>query len=483
MKHLAILGTSSNVGKTILVAGICRTLSREGIRVAPFKAQNMALNAYAVRSGGEIGYAQALQAWAAGIEPTVDMNPILIKPQANHRTQWIIQGKPQDPPPHGGALADRSQLFGYATESFDRLAAQFDVIVIEGAGSPVELNLMAGDLANFRIARYADASVLLVADIDRGGVFAALYGTLALLSAADRRRVAGVLVNKFRGDPRLFDHGREILEHTTKKPVLGVIPYREFALPEEDGAALESKPKHWRNGAGVKILVVRVPHLSNFTDLLPLEREPGISLAWKTTPGLERPDVVFIPGSKATISDLLWLRAQGWGHVIQEWERQGTVVFGICGGFQMLGHSVCDPWAVEGDVLEAQGLGLIPAVTVIGKTKETHQANGWVQAGQWPRVRVSGYEIHAGETRLAPGTTPFLMLADGPDGYISTSGRVIGTYLHGIFDRQEFRQAFLLRLGMTAAVESDPVDAGLDLLEEVIRESVGVGVLRRLIES
>ncbi len=465
-----------------MVTGICRVLSHEGLRVAPFKAQNLSLNACAVPGGGEIGYAQALQARAAGIAPTVDMNPILVKPQANQSSQWIVQGRPKNPPSHPEANGDRSELFAYARDSFDRLAAQYDVIILEGAGSPVELNLMASDLANFKMAGYAGANVILVGDIDRGGIFAAMYGTLELLSEADRNLVVGLVVNKFRGDPQRFVQGRQILEQVTGKPVLGVVPFHAFGLPEEDGSALDGKPTTWR-AARVRIAVVKLPHISNFTDLTALEAETEVSLAWLLSPGDERPDVVVIPGSKATISDLRWLHERGWERTLKQWRAEGTIIFGICGGYQMLGLRVLDPLQLEGPVTEAWGLGLIPATTSLQPEKRAIPVQGLVQNSTWPRVSLCGYEIHLGHTVLAPGAESFLTLSHGPDGYVDPSGRVVGTYVHGIFDGLEFRQAFLAQCGASARGQADPIEAGLDQLETVIRQSISIATLRQLVET
>ena len=475
MNHLAVLGTSSHVGKSMVVAGLCRVLAREGLAVAPFKAQNMALNAYVALDGGEMGYAQALQAWAAGLEPTVDMNPILMKPGADGQAQLIVQGKVETRRP------SRTWLEQQARASFDRLAQTYDVILMEGAGSPVELNLWEGDLANLALPRYAKASLILVGDIDRGGVFASLHGTLALLPAEDRERVQGVLINKFRGNPALFEDGVAIIERLTQTAVLGILPYWAFSLPEEDGVGLESKPSQWTR-PGFRVSVAVLPHISNFTDLAALEREPAVSLAWHREPPDQRPDLVVLPGSKATLADLEWLHKSGWAERIIQWQRQGTALLGVCGGFQMLGQWVCDPHHVEGSREKVAGLNLIPAVTTMKPMKITRRRQATVVAREFGHIRVDGYEIHNGDTKIQGVHRPLLAWDDGTkDGYVSEDSQVIGTYLHGILDGELFRRAFLARWGVPGGAGADPVEEGLKQLEEVIREHVGVRTLLSLV--
>lgn len=479
MGNLAVLGTSSHVGKSLIVAGICRVLAREGVRVAPFKAQNMALNAYVTQQGEEIGFAQALQARAAGLEPTVDMNPILIKPEAENRAQLIVHGQVRGPLFAHEYRGQRNDLFQFITQSFQRLSDAYEVIILEGAGSPVELNLMSGDLANLRMARHAKAPILLVGDIDRGGIFAALYGSLALMPSADRSRVAGLLVNKFRGDPALFVEGRSMLEKVTGKPVMGIIPWRDFGLPEEDGVSLDQKASRFEHGR-VRISVIRLPHISNFTDMAALEAEPGVSVAWQEHPA-ERPEAVIIPGTKSTIHDLRWLHAQGWDRAIAAWRDQGTRVVGICGGFQMLGEWVEDPGGLEGEARREAGLAFISATTCLKPEKQTMRRAGFVDAPGWPKVPVTGYEIHNGDTVIQGSFQAFLNMDGQASGYISSSGTVLGTYLHGIFDEAAFRHAFLAHCGATVFSGSDPVERGLQILEGVIREYVGASALAGLV--
>lgn len=480
MNHLAVLGTSSHVGKSVVVAALCRIFADEGLRVAPFKAQNMALNAYVTRAGEEIGYAQALQAQAARLEPSVHMNPILIKPEPEHKSQLIVQGRV-----HGTLLAShyrgtRETLYQIACESFDELHRHYDLIVMEGAGSPVELNLMDGDLSNLRLPRYANASLVLVGDIDRGGVFASLYGTARLLPDEDRQRLQGLIVNKFRGDPRLFDDGRTMLEEITGLPVLGVVPFEDFKLPEEDSVSIPQTGHQWREST-VRVLVVVYPYISNFTDLTVLEREPALSVAWLRKPPVERPDLIILPGSKATMADVKWLRETGWFEAIKRWMDEGVPIIGICGGFQMLGEWVLDPDGVEGMEPKAPGLGLIPAVTVMKRLKQTVRREAQVIASGWEKATVIGYEIHQGETTIKGEFSPFIQGDGWVDGYIARDGKVIGTYLHGIFDGEEFRRALLAKWGMLSQAGPDPVDEGLNRLGEVVRQHVGIETLYRLV--
>lgn len=480
-RALSILGTGSHVGKSLVTAGLCRVFAEEGVRVTPFKAQNMALNAYVTPDGGEIGYSQALQAKAARIVPTVDINPILIKPEGERVSQLIVHGRAVGKYGARDFLGDRSALFEQATRSYDRLAEHYDVVLIEGAGSPVELNLIAGDLANLRMARYADASVLLVGDIERGGIFAALYGTIQLLESEDRKRVKGLLVNKFRGDPSLFAEGIDLLRKLTGTPVLGVLPYRKLNLPEEDSMALTDPELP---SQAVSVAVVRFPSISNFTDFDALRHEPEVDLGFFLEPPHDPPALVILPGSKNTISDLLWMYRSGWVEAIKRFQRAGSLILGICGGFQMLGDWVSDPDGAEGPRGRLlPGLSLIPAHTVLLGDKTTRQIDGTVCAASWPKAEVSGYEIHQGVTEFDHEVErrPFLRLNSGQeDGWCSEDGQVLGTYVHGLFDHPSFRQAFLERLGMKSRVSFDPVERAIQSWEEVIRRHVDVRALFRM---
>ncbi|MDA8194744.1 MAG: cobyric acid synthase [Thermaerobacter sp.] len=482
-RNLSILGTSSNAGKSLITAGLCRILAREGVRVAPFKGQNMALNAFVTADGGEIGYAQAFQARAAGLLPTRDMNPVLIKPEADMHSQLIVRGEVRGRYHSRDFRGKREELFEEVATSFDRLASEYEVILLEGAGSPVELNLMEGDLANLRMAAYADAEMLLVGDIHRGGIFAAMWGTVALMPPESRRRLKGLIVNKFRGDASLFADGATRLAELTGVPVAGVVPWTPLVLPEEDSAGLDDREEPSTSGAPV--VVVRLPHISNFTDFDPLRAEPGIQLAFRRSPPRERPRAVIIPGSKTTLHDLNWLHVAGWSDVLRRWAAAGTVVLGICGGYQMLGCSVADPLGVEGPVGgQCSGVGLVPADSIMQPRKTTRQRVGRVVAAGWEPVAVKGYEIHAGITTPRVGQhRPWLRL-EGPraeDGWHSADGRVFGTYLHGLFDAPGFRREFLSKLGVSSGLLADPVEEALDVWEEVLRRHVDLATVFRLV--
>ncbi len=430
-RALMVLGTASHVGKSLLTAGLCRVFARRGVSVAPFKAQNMSLNSAATPDGLEIGRAQALQAWAAGVAPSVDMNPVLLKPTGDMRSQIVVQGRVQGMSGAGEYYQRRvSELFPAVRESYARLAARHRVIVLEGAGSPAEINLRDGDIVNMRMAAEADARCLLVGDIDRGGVFAAVYGTLALLEPEERARIGGFAVNKFRGDPGLLAPGLSMLEERIGARCLGVIPHLPgLALDEEDSLGLPAVWKEWGARGRLRIAVVALPSLSNFTDFAALEAEPSVELRFARTPGaLEEAHVVILPGSKSTAADLAWLRAEGLAEA-------------------MLQQSIDDPLGIEarGSV---PGLGLLPLRTEMQRGKQTVPAFGELCAlGFFGTAKgaVAGYEIHAGRTEYLLGALPFARLTDPPrlDGCVSADGRGFGTYLHGIFDEDPFRHAFV----------------------------------------
>jgi adenosylcobyric acid synthase len=464
-RALMFVGTASDVGKSVLAAGLCRILRNRGIRVAPFKSQNMALNSFATPEGGEIGRAQAVQAQACHIPPHTDMNPVLLKPNSDTGSQVIVQGKVVGNMSVAEYNSYKPQAFGKVKESFDRLHSGFDFIVIEGAGSIAEINLKAHDIANMRIAAMADCPCILVADIDRGGVFAQIVGTMELLEPAEKARIKGVIINKFRGDPSLLKPGIDFVEKRTGIPVLGVVPYfRHFRIPEEDSVALERKANKFRRkakGTGHKedtlsIGVIRVPRISNYTDFDALEQEADVSLYYiEKGNEIEDLDVLILPGSKSTIGDLQFLFRQGLFQAIQSF--RGTIV-GICGGYQMLGKKILDPNCIESSVGEAEGLGLLDIVSTMLPNKETHQAEGrLLPAGSslapGCNEPVSGYEIHMGRTTLGSAAQPFaeVFRRSGvkdviSDGAVSKDGRVFGTYLHGLFDNHAFRSSFLNRI-------------------------------------
>jgi len=429
-------GTGSDVGKSIVATAFCRIFRQDGYHPAPFKAQNMALNSYATPDGLEIGRAQAVQAEAAGVLCHTDMNPILLKPNSDHTSQVVLNGRPvgnQSAREYFGD--DRRELREEAHRAFDRLAARYNPIVMEGAGSIAEINLRHRDLVNMSMAIYAGADVILVADIDRGGVFASVYGTLMLLTPEERCRVKGIIVNKFRGDASLFDEGRRMLEQLCGIPVLGVLPYfTDIHIEEEDSVALELKSRNAQAGR-VNVAVVLLRHVSNFTDFDVLEHDPRVHLFYtNNTEELLKADVIILPGSKSTISDLMELRRNGCAQAILRAHHDGATVMGICGGYQMMGSTVCDPDRVEGDVEQMAGLGLLPVTTTMSGEKRTVQVS-FSFRNQTDACH--GYEIHMGRTQPDGSNVPVspLTTIDGgrPDGCF-VSDHCFGTYIHGILD-------------------------------------------------
>ncbi len=454
-KALMVLGTASHVGKSTLTAGFCRLLAEAGHAVAPFKAQNMALNSFVTLAGGEIGRAQVAQAEAAGIEPETDMNPILLKPMGGV-SQVIVNGAPIGVMSAREYYAEKDRLWPLVTAAYDRLASRFDRIVLEGAGSPVEINLIEHDLTNLKMARHAGASVVLVADIERGGVFAQIVGTWELLNPSDRARVVGFVINKFRGDATLLDPGLIYLRERTGVPVLGVLPYQaDLPLDQEDSLGIDetASPDDGEPGAqDLDVAVARLPGLSNFTDVRPLSRIPGVRLRYvEDGDDLGRPDLVILPGTKTTARDLAWVRAVGLAdrlvHIAAD--PDGPVVLGICGGYQMLGQRIDDPLGVESDQSSMPGLALLDVATTFAATKERHRVAGSTIARGLP---IAGYEIHMGTTERGRGVRPWLRLVrqlDGVarlDGAIGPTGRVFGTYVHGLFDSLPFCKDLVDRL-------------------------------------
>lgn len=470
---LMVQGTASSAGKSTLVAGLCRLFARQGVRVAPFKAQNMSNNAAVCADGGEIGRAQFAQAIAAGVEPTVDMNPILLKPQAG-AAQVIVRGQvhsTQTAAQYFGPARD--QLWPVVAESLDRLRAAYDLVVAEGAGSPAEINLRPRDLVNMRVALHARADVLLVADIDRGGAFAALLGTWEWLTNDERGLVRGFILNKFRGDARLLAPAPALLEERTGVAVVGVVPYLDnLVLPEEDAASLHQRPAP---AACLEIAIVRLPHLANFDEFGALEAEPDVAIRYVTRPAeLRAPDLVILPGSKATIPDLLWLHERGLAERIRWLAAHATPILGVCGGYQMLGRLVRDPRRLESAYASAAGLGLLPIETELGGTKRLVRASGRGHTGApglWSAldgVEVHGYEIHLGASVGLTQQQQLLDLGCGPDGCVTADGIVAGTYLHGIFEQTEPRQALLDALAHARGFSRSPaVAASADPYDEL----------------
>ena len=452
---LMFVGTGSDVGKSVLAAAFCRIFRQDGYYPAPFKAQNMALNSFATPDGLEIGRAQAVQAEAAGIAPETDMNPLLLKPQGDHTSQVVLHGKPlgnksaYDYWRRGG---DGIDFRREVCEAFDRLSARFNPIVMEGAGSISELNLKDADLVNMPMARHANADVILVGDIDKGGVFASVYGSIALQSEEDRKRIKGIIVNKFRGDMRLFDEGKRMLEQLCGIPVLGIIPYfKDIHIEEEDSVALAQKSWQLEQGK-VNVAVVMLKHLSNYTDFDALERDSRLHLFYtNNTDDISKADIIIIPGSKSTLDDLYELRRNGCAQAIVKARRDGATVLGICGGYQMMGVEVCDPDHVEGDIARLPGLGLLPVSTTMSGEKRTRQVK--CEYGV-------GYEIHMGETCPFGDAKPrpLTHLDDGTaDGYVADD-KCMGTYLHGILDNALFVDYLLRPYGEKIEQGTSPSD-------------------------
>ncbi|MDJ0678917.1 MAG: cobyric acid synthase CobQ [Xenococcaceae cyanobacterium MO_167.B52] len=451
MKAIMVVGTTSHAGKSFLTAALCRTLARHGWRVAPFKGQNMALNAYVTATGGEIGYAQAVQAWAAGIIPRVEMNPILLKPMGNMTSQVIIKGKAV------GTVSATEYYEKYLDLGWEaiqdalyRLSLEFDLIICEGAGSPAEINLKHRDLTNMRVAKHLNAATILVADIERGGVFAHIVGTLELLEPSERSLIQGIVINKFRGHKELLESGIEWLEKRTGIPVLGVIPWIENDLPSEDSLDLLER-KAFPKNPDLNITVIRLPRISNFTDFDPLEAESTISVNYlSVTDSLGHPDAVIIPGSKTTISDLLTMERSGMAKQIQDYATAGGTVIGICGGFQMLGQRIIDPEGFEGEPGDYRGLGLLPVTTILSNNKIARQRqvfSHYPQAG----LPVDGYEIHQGRTRIPQKAQDiqhkYEPIFDDPNlGLVDESKSIWGCYLHGLFDNGPWRRSWLNQL-------------------------------------
>jgi adenosylcobyric acid synthase len=452
-RAVMIQGTGSNVGKSLLVAGLCRVFARRGLKVRPFKPQNMSNNAAVTADGGEIGRAQALQARAAGVAPSVHMNPVLLKPQSETGSQVVVQGRMVGSARAREYQAWKPRLLASVLDSFGRLSAEADLVVVEGAGSASEVNLRAGDIANMGFARAAGVPVVLVGDIDRGGVIASLVGTRAVLDEADAAMIRGFIVNRFRGDPALFEGGMRFVAERTGWPALGLVPHFPDAarLPAEDAFGLSAAASPPAPGR-VLVAVPLTPRIANFDDLDPLREEPGLAVAL-IGPGTPLPaeaTLVLLPGSKSTVDDLLFLREQGWDIDLKAHVRRGGQVLGLCGGYQMLGTSVADPHGIEGPAgRTVEGLGLLDVATVLTAEKRLEAVTGATVAEGVP---LSGYEMHIGETTGPDAARPFARLGNGrPDGAVSRDGRVTGTYVHGLFADDRQRAHWLARLKAPAS--------------------------------
>ena len=476
------VGTGSDVGKSVINTGFCRVFRQDGYAPAPFKAQNMSLNSYATKNNLEIGRAQAVQAEACGIDCLVEMNPVLLKPTNYLSSQIVLNGKPS-----GNKTAseyfnetDRDALFEEVMKSFDRLATQYNPIVIEGAGSISEINLWDKDIVNMRVALRTQAATFLVADIDKGGVFASVYGTMQLLPQAERDAIKGIIINKFRGDIKLFEKGKKILEELTGKPVVGIVPYCQgLFIEQEDGVVIEQKKSGFEQGK-INVGVVLLKHLSNFTDFNMLEQTPGVNLYYSdNAASLAQADIIVIPGSKNTLSDLKTLREKRLDSVIIEHHKAGKPVYGICGGYQMMGIEVRDPEGVEGNIPSLPGLGILPVTTTLASGKQTRQCEfSFIETN----AAGEGYEIHAGNT---PTDRPLCRMNTGEtDGYY-LNPRTWGTYIHGIFDNASVIDLILREVNPNHASATDykaRKEEGYNQLADMIRENVELEYVYRCLE-
>ena len=472
---LMVQGTGSDVGKSLIVAALCRLAHRRGIMVAPFKPQNMSNNAAAC-AGGEIGRAQALQAQAAGLEPEVDFNPVLLKPETDRRAQVVVQGKVLDSMDAADYMAQRNARMDAVLQSFERLATKHELIVVEGAGSPAEINLRSGDIANMGFARKVGAPVCLIGDIDKGGVIASLVGTQAVLDPEDAAMIRGFVVNKFRGDPRLFDDGVAAIESRTGWPCFGVIPWLDAAgdLPAEDAVVLDGG----RHDAGseLKIAAPMLSRIANFDDADPLRLEPGVDFRW-VPPGRPLPrdaDVIILFGTKSTLGELAFLRAQGWDHDIHSHVRGGGRLLGLCGGYQMLGTGIADPDGTDGPPGQVDGLGLLDVRTEMTDTKTVRPVQGQCLITGLP---VAGYEIHVGRTSGGDCERPLFDLDGRADGARSADGLVEGSYVHGVFGNDEFRRAWLRRAGAASGSQLDysaAIEQAIDRMADGVEQAIDI---------
>ena len=466
---IMVQGTMSGAGKSLLCAALCRIFAQDGYRVAPFKSQNMALNSFVTRDGLEMGRAQVVQAQAAGMEPDVRMNPILLKPSSDTGSQVIVNGEVRGQMPAAAYFKMKRSLIPDILAAYNSLAEEVDIIVIEGAGSPAEINLKADDIVNMGLAKLVDAPVLLAGDIDRGGVFAQLYGTVALLEPDERTRIKGLLINKFRGDVEILRPGLAMLEEKTQLPVLGVIPYLKVDIEDED--SLSTRLEAGRAVKPLDAAILRLPHISNFTDFMPLEQHPLLGVRYVSNAHeLGAPDLILLPGTKNTVDDLLWLRQCGLETALLKLAAKGTPVLGVCGGYQMLGQTLDDPTGSEsGRQQTLRGLGLLPTRTVFSEQKRRVQVKATVAAAHFAGAELEGYEIHTGVTE-AEGE-PFAHYPDGGrEGCVQ--GNVFGSYLHGLFDTGTLTEALAGWLCRRKGI--DPSDAALIPMEEYRRQQFDI---------
>jgi len=513
-RAIMVQGTSSHAGKSTLVAALCRLFAQAGYRVAPFKAQNMSNNAAVTKDGGEVGRAQAMQAVAAGVPVTVDMNPVLLKPQSDRTSQIVVLGRARYVKDAREYFELKAELWPVVTAALDRLRAAYDIVVIEGAGSPAEINLAQYDIVNMRVARHAGAPVLIIGDIERGGVFASLYGTHALLQPEEQALIRGFVINKFRGDPSLLAPGFRMLHERTGVPTLGVLPWLDLSqVPAEDALEWEALPRRDAT-AVIDIAVMRLPRVANLDEFQALAAEPGVNVRFVASPGdLGTPDLVIIPGTKSTLGDLAWLRERGLAAAIQESRAKGTPILGICGGFQMLGTDIIDAGGAE-QAGAAPGLGLLPMSTMFEPEKVTRQVSAKVvgSTALWHtgddalsardsgerrplgELSLQGYEIHMGRSRLADGARvrqPSFAVQSGHDlfgdGIASEDGLVVGTYIHGLLENAALRHALLHRLAARKGVRlpqsegATTVDEAIDALAASVREHLDLRAIAALV--
>ncbi|HGG0417531.1 cobyric acid synthase [Clostridium botulinum] len=481
MAKIMIQGTASSVGKSLIVAALCRIFKQDGYSVCPFKSQNMSLNSYITLDGKEMGRAQVLQAYAAGLEPEAYMNPILLKPTSDKKSQIIVNGKV-----YGNSTAMeyhnlKIKFKGMLKEQFKKLEEDFDIVVMEGAGSPAEINLRDRDIVNMGMAELVDAPVLLVGDIDKGGVFASLAGTMLLLNEGEKERVKGTIINKFRGDVEILKPGLDMLEDIVHIPCLGVVPYTRLQLEDEDGAVEFNKKAY----APIDIAVIKMPHISNFTDLDALKSEEDVSIRFITSKEeLKDPDLLIIPGSKNTIEDLLYLRQCGLEESIKEYSRDGKII-GICGGYQVLGSKIKDPYKVETDLGEIEGLNLLDMETTFEEEKVTTRVFAKILNEETENT-VYGYEIHMGISKYGESTNPLFKIYDKNgekvdyfDGAINEKGNIMGTYIHGVFDGVAFREKIINELRVKKGLKKKKSEVyehmrekELDKLADIVRQSL-----------
>ncbi len=503
-KSLMIQGTGSSVGKSIITAGLLRIFKQDGYDVAPFKSQNMSLNSYITKEGKEMGRAQVVQSEAAGKEPSVTMNPILLKPTTDRKAQVILNGEVYKNMSAAEYHEFKPQLARMVKETFFKLSSKNDIVVIEGAGSPAEINLRENDIVNMGMAQIADSPVILVGDIDKGGVFASLAGTMLLLTDEEKTRVKGVIINKFRGDLEILKPGLDMLYDIIKVPVLGVVPYTKIAIEDEDSLAERFRKEKGTNKGEIDIVVIKLPHMSNFTDFNSLENLQGAKVRYaESCHEMGEPDLIVLPGTKNTIEDMLQLKKSGMEDAIKKLHEKGAVIFGVCGGYQMLGMNIEDPYKTESDLLSIEGISLLNSSTVFGQKKITTQVEGVISCNTellkgLDNIKISGYEIHMGTTEYKAGCIPFIEVnksLEGSHEYVggvmNKEGNVFGTYIHGIFDNMEFTVGFINNIRKRKGLDKINYDKSMefneykemqyDKLAEILRSSLDIGKIYEIV--